>query len=305
MIVCEFFNTFICPRKFACIFPIKGTVSLEKTFAMIAADRWITSAVWKPLCSDGHTRAGEAPGPGVAIRAQGLSICGCNFHLSAAIPAKVFSRETVPTYPYQLVLYYSYYMNISQIFAEHMITSYVAVSESQISSILIIYTFMGAFDVDAIPLMSHVALSPWPSLQNVAGSSTRFSGQTKSCPESECWDQPQCQKSGLLLRFWELRNFVLWTFPLSKMTVFSLLLHIFTTNVSKNTHRTQKSPTGDAQYVIERCFVLPKLSKVHFISVFSKFHNFVLPVKRNLFFELRSQNHLSHSSSIPIPAPNR
>ena len=82
-----------------------------------------------------------------------------------------------------------------------------------------------------------------------------------------------CQKSDLLLRFWELGNFVLWTFPLSKMTVFSLLLHIFTTNVSKKkTHRTQQSPTGDAQYVIERCFVSPKLSKVHFISVFSKFH---------------------------------
>ena len=36
----------------------------------------------------------------------------------------------------------------------------------------------------------------------------------------------QCQKSGLFLNFSELRNFVLWTFSLLKMTIFILLTFI-------------------------------------------------------------------------------
>ena len=36
----------------------------------------------------------------------------------------------------------------------------------------------------------------------------------------------QCQKSGLFLNFSELRNFVLWTFSLLKMTIFILLTSI-------------------------------------------------------------------------------
>ena len=116
----------------------------------------------------------------------------------------------------------------------------------------------------------------------------------------------QCQKSGLFLNFSELRNFVLWTFSLLKMTIFILLTSILllpSTNATQNTSRTQKNSqliTG-IDWMFQVPVYLSKLSKVHFTSMYSKmYQNFVLSVRRVLSCELRSLNHFSHTVALVI-----